>query len=200
MAHITSAEIAAKMQSKREIYRFLETEVKCYLSSYETMTIFHLRDLASSRKLRLKADKVKHIAIPQFKTLSIKEIRKFIDEHPMCETILRYFPTDNKEWEKLPRQYVANVAYTVIGQEFQDWMLDRVEQRNEKVKNEKDMLVELDPEILAIFQASTAVSGKYLMIQSSFWTFDTYFRLQSTKASAPTSSKPQQRGDAARHR
>ena len=56
MAQITSAFLASKMQSKREIYRFLETEVKCYLSSYETMTIFHLRDLACSRKLRLKAD------------------------------------------------------------------------------------------------------------------------------------------------
>ena len=45
---LTVSEISAKMQSKREVYRFLETEVKCYLSSYETMTIWHLKDLVSS--------------------------------------------------------------------------------------------------------------------------------------------------------
>ena len=160
MAHLTSSELQAKLGNKREIYRFLETEVKCYLSSYETMTIFHLRDLASSKKLRLKSDKVKHIAIPQFESLAVKDMRKFIYEHPTKEIILKYFPTENKEWEKLPRQYVANVIYTVVGEGFQQWVQDNVNARNEKIKQEKDMLVELDPEILAIFKASTSVSGK----------------------------------------
>ena len=47
-----------------EIYRFLETEVKCYLPTYDTVTIWHLRDLVSNKKTRIKADKIRHIAIP----------------------------------------------------------------------------------------------------------------------------------------
>ena len=100
---ITSSEIAAKMQSKREIYRFLETDCKLYLSSYETMTIFHLRDFASGRKTKLKADKIKHIAIPQYETLAVKDMREFIQCHQDRDRILRHFPTENKEMDKLPR-------------------------------------------------------------------------------------------------
>ena len=115
------------MKSKREIYRFLETEVKCYLSSFETMTIYHLRDLACSRKLRIKADKIKHIGIPHYKTLTVEKMRDYIDKHDTREIILKYFPTENKEFEKLPRQYVANVIYTVVGEEFAKWAMDRVD-------------------------------------------------------------------------
>lgn len=37
---ISAAEFAAKFQSKREVYRFLSSEVKCYLDSFEAMTIY----------------------------------------------------------------------------------------------------------------------------------------------------------------
>ena len=47
---LTVAELSAKMSSKVELYRFMATEVKAYLPSYETVTVFHLRDLASGTK------------------------------------------------------------------------------------------------------------------------------------------------------
>ena len=50
MQQIPAAEFAAKFKSKREVYRFLSSEVKAYLPSYETVTIWHLRDLASGKK------------------------------------------------------------------------------------------------------------------------------------------------------
>ena len=37
---ITATEMAAKFQSKREIWRFLSFEVKAYLDHYEAMTIW----------------------------------------------------------------------------------------------------------------------------------------------------------------
>ena len=37
---ITSTELAAKFQSKREIWKFLTCEVKAYLDNYESMTIW----------------------------------------------------------------------------------------------------------------------------------------------------------------
>ena len=39
LAQISQAAFAAKLQSKREVYRFLSSEVRAYLPSYETLTI-----------------------------------------------------------------------------------------------------------------------------------------------------------------
>ena len=61
----------------------------------------------------------------------------------------------------MPRQYLANIVYTVVGKPFYDWVDGKIEERNKKVINEANMGIEMDPEIAAIFKASTAVSGKY---------------------------------------
>ena len=55
---ITAAEFAAKYQSKREVYRFLTAEARVYLPSYETVTVWHLRDLASGVKIIIKCEDV----------------------------------------------------------------------------------------------------------------------------------------------
>ena len=44
-----------------EVYRFLSSEVKAYLPSYETVTVWHLRDLAMGVKRIIYSDKVKLI-------------------------------------------------------------------------------------------------------------------------------------------
>ena len=44
---MTAAEFGAKTRSKREIYRFLQSEVHAYLGEYQTMTVWHLRDLVA---------------------------------------------------------------------------------------------------------------------------------------------------------
>jgi len=61
---VTSQAFASKFQGKREVFRFLSSEAKIYLSPYETMTIFHLRDLAGNKRTRIKQDQVKHIDVP----------------------------------------------------------------------------------------------------------------------------------------
>ena len=40
----------AKYSNKGEIYRFLATEAMIYLPPYQTITIWHLKDLAASKK------------------------------------------------------------------------------------------------------------------------------------------------------
>ena len=40
----------AKYSTKGEIYRFLATEAMVYLPPYQTVTIWHLKDLAASKK------------------------------------------------------------------------------------------------------------------------------------------------------
>ena len=38
-----------------------------------------------------------------------------------------------------------------------------MEKRNDKIKAEQDMMIDMDPEIAEIFKASQSVSGKYLL-------------------------------------
>ena len=156
-AQVTAAEFAAKFQSKREVYRFLATEVNAYLPPFENVTVWHLRDIQSGTKKRISCDQAKHINVPQFEGLSIKDIQAFASAYPQ---LARYFPIE-KEMEKLPRQYIANLIYTVVGKPFAKWVEAQMRKRNEKLKADQDMMIDMDPEIAAIFAKSTSVSGKY---------------------------------------
>ena len=57
-AQVTAAEFAAKFQSKREVYRFLATEVNAYLPPFENVTVWHLRDIQSGTKKRMSRREV----------------------------------------------------------------------------------------------------------------------------------------------
>lgn len=41
---ITAAQLASKFQSKREIWKWLSTEIRCYLDNYESMTIWQVQN------------------------------------------------------------------------------------------------------------------------------------------------------------
>jgi len=41
---------SAKYSTKGEVYRFLATEAMIYLPSYDTVTIWHLKELANGTK------------------------------------------------------------------------------------------------------------------------------------------------------
>ena len=63
-----------------------------------------------------------------------------------------------KEIIKLPKQYLTNVIYTIVGQNFANWVRAKIEERNAKVQKDKDLMIAVDPAIAAAFQNSTAVS------------------------------------------
>ena len=44
---------------------------------------------------------------------------------------------------------------------FTDWVSEKIEERNEEVREKKDMNIELDPDIAAAFKASTSVSCEF---------------------------------------
>ncbi len=67
---------------------------------------------------------------------------------------------DQQEIHKVPKQWLANVANSILKNIFSDWVKHQVEIRNRAVTEKKDMLIEMDPEIAAAFAASTKVSGK----------------------------------------
>ena len=65
-----------------------------------------------------------------------------------------------KEMAKLPKQWIVNVAYTILGEPFADWVMSQIEARNTKVAKERDLMINVDPAIAAAWQQSTHVSRK----------------------------------------
>ena len=63
-----------------------------------------------------------------------------------------------KEIPKVPKQWLVNVIYTTVGEPFANWAKGRIMERNEAVTLEKDLNIQVDPEIARAFAASTAVS------------------------------------------
>ena len=152
--YITVKEFEAKYRDKREIYRFLASDVKCYLDSYETMTIWHLKDLAAGNKRKILSKHIKHIDIPQYEGLSISNLMEYAREH---QEVMHALPIE-REIKKLSRQYIANVIFTLVGSDFQHWVDDRISKRNQKVTNERNLNIEFDEDVAEIFRSSNAVS------------------------------------------
>ena len=113
-----------------------------------------MKDLISGAKKFLKCDQIRHLYVPQYETLKLEEIYKFMDTKPSCK---HYFPIE-KEMRKLPKQWIVNVLFSVQNQAFGDWVKERIESRNEKVVKEKNLLIDMDPAVAAAFTNSTAVS------------------------------------------
>ena len=70
---------------------------------------------------------------------------------------------DMIEIPRLPKDFIANVAFTVLGKPFGDWVKGQIELRNYKITTEKQLNIDMDPELAAAFNASTAVSSKYTL-------------------------------------
>ena len=69
----------------------------------------------------------------------------------MYPEVMKALPIVEKEILKLPRSYIGNVIHTIVGDPFNQWVQQKVQARNAKLTEDKDMNVELDPEIAEIF-------------------------------------------------
>ena len=64
----------------------------------------------------------------------------------------------------MPRGYVCNVIFTKVGQDFQDWVNTRCQERNDRLAVEKDLNIDLDPRIFKAYKESTFVSRRFSLI------------------------------------
>lgn len=74
--------------------------------------------------------------------------------------VFDYYPEPKLELPKTPKQWICNIAASVIGEHFNKWVRRQVELRHQKVSVQKDLMIKMDPEIAKIFKQSTAVSSK----------------------------------------
>ena len=70
-------------------------------------------------RVLIQAKEIKHLNVPQYEDLKIEEFFKWAKQEEADAGqpgyIMNAFPLEEKEWEKLPRQYVINVIYTLAG-------------------------------------------------------------------------------------
>jgi hypothetical protein len=88
--------------------------------------------------------------------LTVEEIFKFLSQYHVVND---YLP-EERDIPKLPRQWIVNLGYSVIGNEFEEWVNLLVKERNKRLIEEKNLTIKLDPEIAKAFHAATAVSSQ----------------------------------------
>ena len=69
-------------------------------------------------------------------------------------------PQERSEIDNLHRTYIANVIYTMVGEDFRNWVDNMMKERTKRITQERDMNIKMDPEIYQIFKNSTSVSSK----------------------------------------
>ena len=91
-----------------------------------------------------------------YKGLTIDNI---LAEGRRSPEVNNYLP-DEKDLHRLPRQWLANVIYTLVGEEFQNWVTECIRNRNDHIAEKQNLIVELDPVIAAAFNNSLNISSK----------------------------------------
>ena len=85
--------------------------------------------------------------VPQYENLTLKHIGEFAHRQ---SDISNYMP-DDPDLLKTPKQWIVNVCAVVIGQPFRDWVNKQVEERNAIMNQKQEVMVMIDPSMLAKF-------------------------------------------------
>jgi hypothetical protein len=75
--------------------------VGAYCPSKDTITTWHLRDMANNEKGMIKAIEIKHLSVPFYDSLSIEKILAWAKANHQG-VVDRYFPIQ-RELDKFPR-------------------------------------------------------------------------------------------------
>ena len=105
----------------------------------------------------MKANRIMYLYVPQYETLSVSFFFELV--HRDYTEVLNYLP-DARDQYRLPRQYVINLVYTLVGQPFAREVERRIEERNQTLAMKQDLLITMDSEIARAFQESTMISSK----------------------------------------
>ena len=57
---------------------------------------------------------------------------------------MEYLP-DERDMHRLPRYYIINVAYTIVGQPIKNFVSEGVRERNDKLAENRNLMIDLDP-------------------------------------------------------
>ena len=146
---------AAKYREKHECYHFLSSDCGVYLPDFESVTAWHMRDLISSKKKKILSKNIKHLSVPQYEDLTIKN---FIAWSEPYEEVMECLPASMLEIKKLPRQYLINVIYTIMGSEFKQYVDELIQKRHQRIAEDATQNIIMDADIVEAFQKSQAIN------------------------------------------
>ena len=75
-----------------------------------------------------------------YDTLKLETIIAFAAQY---NAVPQHVPAD-RDLRRVPRIWLINVIYTVIGRPFADWVKARIEERNAAVVDKHNMAIDLD--------------------------------------------------------
>ena len=110
----------------------------------------------------IKANRFRHLNVPQYDGLNVDKMLEFGNNY---QNLFKFLP-DPVEIKKCPKQWLINVIFTIVKTPFADWVSDLIEARNHKIAVDKNLLIEMDPDVAEAYAASTAVSSKYIVLQN----------------------------------
>ena len=87
-----------------------------------------LRDLTVGKKKYIKCGDMMYLYAPQYEKLDISTILGLVETR--SPLVLEYLP-DKRDHHRLPRQFILNVTYTILGDDFSNYVDLRVKERNE---------------------------------------------------------------------
>ena len=117
---------------------------------------------------------MKTIHVPQYKNLSVEKILEYAADKPI---VTMYLP-DDIDLPKVPKQWLVNIFAVVLGNSFKDWVVQQVQERNALMCEKKEVMIAMDPEMAAKFEASTHVSRKYLLVLIVVSFLEPYHRIR----------------------
>ena len=96
--------------------------------------------------------------MPFYEYLTVEKMQEWAKGQP---EVFKYLPAE-EDLDALPRAWIVNVLYTVLGKTFSTWVDAQIEKRNKERATEKNQEAVLLPKFWKSFKASTDVSGKFL--------------------------------------
>ena len=134
-------DLAAKFQTKNDMWTFLAVDCGYYLPDKNTVTVYFLRDLMSGKKQRkcpaadaadplfaadLNCTAIKHLTVPHYETLTTAAIK----DKWCAKSITAAHMPEPRDIDYLPRQWIINVCHTLHDAAFRQWVKELCEERN----------------------------------------------------------------------
>ena len=104
--------VAAKMESKKEVWDFMTQTVGAYCPDKDTVTVWHLRDMANGNKSYVKAKDIHHLYAPQYENLTVEKMMTWASRNHAA-VVRDYFPIP-REYGKFSRQVRATSSISIL--------------------------------------------------------------------------------------
>ena len=95
----------------------------------------------------MKCDNLRHIAVPFYEGLTVQAMLHESLKYPQ---VADYLP-EEKDLAKVPRQWLANVIFSVAGEPFSAWVDEVISSRNSKISANEKKHVMMDEDVYAAF-------------------------------------------------